>query len=73
MSRLRSNRDSDSQVKSECSHLIRDSLTLYLGFWGYGACSSRKKNRKLRSSKLLEKHWVFGGTGRAPLEKKIEN
>ena len=34
MSRLRSSRDSDSQVKSGCSHLIRDGLTLYLGFGG---------------------------------------
>ena len=32
VSRLRSSRDSDSQVKSGCSHLIRDGLTLYLGF-----------------------------------------
>ena len=32
VSRLRSSRDSDSQVKSGCSHLIRDVLTLYLGF-----------------------------------------
>ena len=32
MSRLRSSRDSDSQVKSGCSQLIRDSMTLYLGF-----------------------------------------
>ena len=32
MSRLRSSRDSDSQVKSGCSHLIRDGLTFYLGF-----------------------------------------
>ena len=32
MSRLRSSRDSDSRVKSGCSHLIRDGLTLYLGF-----------------------------------------
>ena len=36
MSRLRSSRDSNSQVKSGCSHLIRDGLTLYLSFWGYG-------------------------------------
>ena len=28
VSRLRSSRDSDSQVKSGCSHLIRDGLTL---------------------------------------------
>ena len=34
MSRLRSSRDSDSRVKSRCSHLIRDGLTLYLGFGG---------------------------------------
>ena len=34
VSRLRSSRGSDSRVKSGCSHLIRDSLTLYLGFWG---------------------------------------
>ena len=32
MSRLRSSRDSDSQVKSGCSHLILDGLTLYLDF-----------------------------------------
>ena len=32
MSQLRSSRDSDSQVKSRCSHLIGDGLTLYLGF-----------------------------------------
>ena len=31
MSRLRLSRDSDSQVKSRC-YLIRDDLTLYLGF-----------------------------------------
>ena len=29
MSRLRSSRDSDSQVKSGCSHLIRDGFTHY--------------------------------------------
>ena len=34
MSQLRSSRDSDSQVKSGCSHLIRDGLTLYLVFSG---------------------------------------
>ena len=33
MSRLRSSRDSDSRVKSRCSHLIRDGLTLYFGFF----------------------------------------
>ena len=33
MSRPRSSRDSDSRVKSGCSHLIRDGLTLYLGFF----------------------------------------
>ena len=54
MSRLRSSRDSDSQVKSGCSHLIRDGLALYLGFWGVRGRA--KKNRNLRSSKLLEKH-----------------
>ena len=43
VSRLRSNRDSDSRVKSGCSHLIRDGLTLYLGFWGYGGVLPRKK------------------------------
>ena len=32
VSRLRLSRDSDSQVKSGCSYLIRDGLTLYLGF-----------------------------------------
>ena len=32
MSRLRSSRDSDSRVKSGSSHLIRDGMTLYLGF-----------------------------------------
>ena len=57
MSRLRSSRGSDSQVKSGCSHLMRDVLILYLGFWdGTGACSPGKNNRNLRSSKLLEKH-----------------
>ena len=49
------------QVKSGCSHLIQDGLTLYLGFGGGGGGTGgvlpRKKNRKLRSSKLLEKHW----------------
>ena len=29
MSRLRSSRDSDSRVKSRCSHLIRDGLIFY--------------------------------------------
>ena len=47
MSRPRSSRDSDSQVKSGCSHLIRDGLTLYLGFFlgggGTGACSPGKE------------------------------
>ena len=33
MSRLRLSRDSDSQVKSGCSHLIQDGLTLCLGFF----------------------------------------
>ena len=47
MSRLRSSRDSDSRVKSGCSHLIRDGLTLYLGFGGYGGVLPRKKNRKI--------------------------
>ena len=57
MSRLRSSGDSDSQVKSGYSHLIRDGLTLYLGFGGVrGRAPPEKKNRKLRSSKLLEKH-----------------
>ena len=57
MSRLRSSRDLDSQVKLGCSHLIRDGLTLYLGFWGVrGRAPPEKKIRKLRSSKLLEKH-----------------
>ena len=50
MSRLRSSRDSDSQVKSRCSHLIRDGLTLYLGFlvgvWGR-APPVKIKNRGL--------------------------
>ena len=57
MSRLRSSRDSDSQVKSGCSHLIRDGLTLYLGFWGVrGRAPPEKKNRNLRSFKLLEEY-----------------
>ena len=59
MSRLRSSRDSDSQVKSGCSHLIQDGLTLYLGLGGGGGTGGvlpQKKNRKLRSSKLPEKH-----------------
>ena len=44
MSRLRSSRDSDSQVKSGCSHLIRDGLTLFLGFLvGSGGVFPRKK------------------------------
>ena len=34
MSRLRSSRDSDSRVKSGCSYVIRDGLTLYLGLGG---------------------------------------
>ena len=59
MSRLRSSRDSDSEVKSGCSHLIRDGLTLYLGFLvgvQGRAPPAGDKNRKSRSSKLLEKH-----------------
>ena len=57
MSRPRSSRDSDSEVKSGCSHLIRDGLTLYLGFLvGVQGRASPDKNRKSRSSKLLEKH-----------------
>ena len=56
MSRLRSSRDSDSQVKSGCSHLIRDGLTLYLGFLvGVRGCAPPDKNRKSRSSKLPKK------------------
>ena len=45
MSRLRSSRDSDSQLKSGCSYLIRDGLTLYLGFWGVRGRASPKKNQ----------------------------
>ena len=46
MSRLRSSRDSDSQVKSGCSLLIRDGLTLYLGFLvGVRGRSPPEKNR----------------------------
>ena len=47
MSRLRSSRDSDSQVKSGCSHLIRDSLTPYLGFWGVRGRASPEKKKKI--------------------------
>ena len=44
MSRLRLSRDSDSQVKSGCSHLIQDGLILYLGFLvGVGGVFPRKK------------------------------
>ena len=57
MSRLRSSRDSDSQVKSGCSHIILDGLTLYLDFLvGVRGRGPPDKNRKPRSSKLLEKH-----------------
>ena len=57
MSRLRSSRDSDSHVKSGCSHLILDGLTLYLDFLvGVRGRAPMDKNRKTRSSKLLEKH-----------------
>ena len=57
MFRVRSSRDSDSQVKSGCSHLILDGLTLYLGFLvGVRGRAPPDKNRKPRSSKLLEKH-----------------
>ena len=57
MSRLRSSSDSDSQVKSGCSHLIWDGLTLYLDFLvGVRGHGPPDKNRKPRSSKLLEKH-----------------
>ena len=55
MSQLRLSRDSDSQVKSGCSHLIGDGLTLYLGFLvGVRGRAPSDKNRKLRSSKLPE-------------------
>ena len=48
MSRLRSSRDSDSRVKSGCSHLIRDGLSLYLGFWGVpGRAPPEKKIENL--------------------------
>ena len=56
MFRVRSSRDSDSQVKSGCSHLIRDGLTLYLGFLvGVRGRAPADKNRKSRSSKLPKK------------------
>ena len=43
VSRLRLSRDSDSRVKSGCSHLIQDGLTLYLGFWGVRGRAPPKK------------------------------
>ena len=46
MYRLRSSRDSDSQVKSGCSHLIQDGLTLYLGFGGYGGGGGAPPEKK---------------------------
>ena len=50
-------RDSDSQVKSGCSHLYSGRFDTLLGFLGVrGPCSPGKKNRNLRSSKLPEKH-----------------
>ena len=55
MFRLISSRDSDSQVKSECSHPIRDGSTLYLGFLvGVQGCARPDKIPKSRFSKLLE-------------------
>ena len=47
MSRLRTSRDSDSQVKSGCCHLIRDSLTLLLGFWGVRGRAPPEKKKKM--------------------------
>ena len=47
MSRLRLSRDSDSRVKSRCSHLVRDGLTLYLGFWGVQGRAPPEKKYKI--------------------------
>ena len=45
-----------SQVKSGCSYLIQDGLTLYLGFLvGVRGRAPPDKNRKSRSSKLPKK------------------
>ena len=43
MSRLRSSRDSDSRVKSGCSHLIRDGVTLFLFFFFWGGGGTEKE------------------------------
>ena len=56
MSRLRSSCDSDSQVKSGCFSSNSGRYDTLLGFFrgGPGACSP-DKNKKSRSSKLLQK------------------
>ena len=49
MSRLRSSRDSGSQVKSGCSHLVRDGLTVYLGLGGGGGTGAYSPGKKIEN------------------------